>query len=799
MRHRMLKAALSFAKAGIPVFPIHSVGKDGCSCGISECSAPGKHPRTNHGFKDATTDRAQVRAWWNAWPSANIGIPTGSATDLVVLDIDHRHGGDKSLLALERRYDRVGEPTVQSGGGGQHFYLHSSDPDIRSKADVARGIDVRANGGYIVAPPSMHVSGQRYRWLRGTSPNLAMLPRIPKWLRNFLVKKQTKTTERPEQTSTTRIADGKRNVTLTSIAGAMRRFGATRGTILAALRKENRKRCEPPLDDEEVKKIARSIGRYPSLNEEDKTGSVATQIVALAKDIKLVHDAELHVFALIEIDEHREVWALRSTQFKRLLASRFYNEGGTAPSSSALNDALGVLEGRGYFESPEVKVFTRLALKEGEIWLDLCDDLWRAVQIGKHGWEIILNPPVLFRRPRGMKRLRPPKRGGSIDELRQFLNVSSEDDFVLIVSWLVASLTFKGPFPGLVLQGEAGSAKSTLARTLRSLVDPNSAPLRSTPREVRDLMIAAQNGWMIAFDNVSHLPEWLSDAMCRLATGGGFSTRQLYTDDEEKIFEAQRPILLNGIEGVATRGDLLDRCIVLYLPPIPNTQRKSEKQFWKLFRRRSPSILGALLSAVARALKTLPSINLSSHPRMADFARLATAVEGAFGWSEGTFMRAYESNRQSTNALSLEASPLVSPIRKLLSRRPFWDGTATELLQVLSRFAEEVEREQREWPRNGQVLSIHLRRIAPNLRSSGIDIRIGLKTGGSRSKRLIHIKRCALETRDKEGFTPGPYPKGISRFPRLRDACDASDARKHEKGDLASSASEASHIGDERE
>src|SRR5262249_30177683 len=136
-----------------------------------------------------------------------------------------------------------------------------------------------------------------------------------------------------------------------------------------------------------------------------------------------------------------------------------------------------------------------------------------------------------------------------------------EGDWRLVVSWLLAALRPVGPYPVLVVYGEQGSAKSSLVRVLRALVDPNTAALRRPPREERDLVIAATNGWLIALDNLSHLPDWLSDGLCCLATGSGFATRELYTDADEAIFAARRPVVLNGIEEVATRGDLLDRAI----------------------------------------------------------------------------------------------------------------------------------------------------------------------------------------------------------------------------------------------
>ena len=152
--------------------------------------------------------------------------------------------------------------------------------------------------------------------------------------------------------------------------------------------------------------------------------------------------------------------------------------------------------------------------------------------------------------------------------------------------------------------GEQGSAKSTLQRVLRALIDPNKAPIRSLPRDERDLMIAATNGWCLAFDNLSHLQDWQSDALCRISTGGGFAARELYTDQDETILDVQRPVMLNGIEEVVTRNDLLDRSIIVYLPSIPPERRQPEKRFWREFEQARPAILGAILDAVSTALAT---------------------------------------------------------------------------------------------------------------------------------------------------------------------------------------------------
>src|SRR4029078_9945389 len=205
-----------------------------------------------------------------------------------------------------------------------------------------------------------------------------------------------------------------------------------------------------------------------------------------------------------------------------------------------------------------------------------------------------------------MQPLPAPVAGGSIEALRSFLNVQSKNDFVLVVAWALAVLRDRGPYPVIVLSGEQGSAKSTFSAMLRALLDPNTAPLRALPREDRDLFIAASNGHVLAFDNVSGLPGWISDTLCRLATGGGFAVRQLYTDGDEVLFDAERPVILNGIEEIVTRPDLADRSLFLTLEPIPDDRPPPEAELRAAFEAERPRILGALLDAVVVGLKRLP-------------------------------------------------------------------------------------------------------------------------------------------------------------------------------------------------
>jgi hypothetical protein len=278
-----------------------------------------------------------------------------------------------------------------------------------------------------------------------------------------------------------------------------------------------------------------------------------TQIAACGE---LFHSATGTAFADLMVDGHRETWPIRSKRFRGWLRRRYYEATGGAPNGHAISCELDLLEARAQFDAPERHVHIRFAEHEGHIYLDLADEHWRAVEIGPDGWRVNKFPPVRFRRPAGMLPLPVPESGGSIQALWPLLNLSNRNDFVLVVAWLLAALRPGRPYPLLAISGEQGSAKTVLCKMLKALVDPNVAPVRALPREERELMIAANNGHLLAFDNLSSLPAWLSDALCRLASGGSFAVRQLYTDDEEVLFQASRPLLVNGIEDVISRADL---------------------------------------------------------------------------------------------------------------------------------------------------------------------------------------------------------------------------------------------------
>ena len=467
-------------------------------------------------------------------------------------------------------------------------------------------------------------------------------------------------------------------------------------------------------------------GEHDSDQEPGQGGrrSQATLLVEAAEQvgIQLFHTDTHDAYAIVTVGEHRETWPVKAKPFRRWLQRLFYERNGKALGAQAVQDAIGVLDGKALFEATAQPIWVRVAAHQGAIWLDLANQQWEAVEITPGGWRVVADPPVRFRRPAGIRPLPTPVPGGSLEELRGFCNVD-DDGWKLVLGFLAVCLRPAGPYPVLNLLGAQGSAKTTTARALRDLVDPAVAGLRAEPRDEHDLAIAATNSQIVGYDNLSAIPRWLSDALCRLATGGGFATRELYTDSDEALFDFQRPVILTGIEELAVRGDLADRSLLVDLAALDDTARRDEASFWADYQAAQPRILGALLDAASTALRRLPGVRLERLPRLADFALWVVAAAPSLGMDADDFLKAYEQNRAAANAMAVEASPVASVVHRFTQQHQTWMGTATQLLAALNATAPaEVDRRARTWPKNPKTLSDALRRSQPNLAKVGVRV-----------------------------------------------------------------------------
>jgi hypothetical protein len=389
---------------------------------------------------------------------------------------------------------------------------------------------------------------------------------------------------------------------------------------------------------------------------------------------------------------------------------------------------------------------------------------------------VIEEVPVRFRRSRSTRPLPIPEKNGDIELLRKFCNVRSDAEFVLLVAYTLAALRPDASYPVLVITGEQGTCKSTIFKLIVRLVDPRSPEQRSLPRNEDDLLVACKGAHLIPYDNISRMPDWLSDAICRLATGGGAGKRKLFTDEDEVLFAGRRPIMLNGIEEVAVRADLVERAVGLMLEPIPESKRRDEKELEADFRDKVPKIFGAVLDGLVFALKYHKQIEIKDKPRMADFAIWAEAGCRAY-WPAGTFLKAYRNCLAGSVALIIEGSTVGSAVQAFMSTRQRWEGTASQLLPQLSGIVGEVAAKERTWLKQANALSGSLRRVAGALRKTEIHIETARKA--HHRERLVTIKAREPEHRGKSSsasISSSAYSENSNKI-NATTAEDADDRR----------------------
>ncbi len=454
----------------------------------------------------------------------------------------------------------------------------------------------------------------------------------------------------------------------------------------------------------------------------------ATALVSFVRDrCEVFHDADKNVYA--KVNDNGEIHRLESRAFKDWMLAGFYKAEGKSARDQSVREAVATLGGVGRYDGEQREVHIRVAHHEATYYLDLGipgDN--RAVRITPGAWEIVSNPPVMFVRPDSMRPLPVPVRDGEINRLFTCVNVPT-DHRLLVIAWLIDSLRTNTPFPVLEIIGEAGSAKSTTQQVLRRLIDPNGCELRAMPKTVEDLWVGAGMTHVVSMENISHLPAQMQDALCTLATGGGFARRKLYTDSDESIINVKRPVMLNGISVSVTAQDLVDRCISIDLPLI--VERVEADALLERFDREHPRILGGLLDTFAAALARLPNVHLPAdqRPRLVEFAKLGCAVAEVMGRAGSAFMEDFNSSRTDAVHRTLDASPAAAALVEWFDAR----GRREASLSVKELHAE-VSRLKPHgaegWPKSDKGFADCLRRAAPALRQIGIDCRSLGKQGG---------------------------------------------------------------------
>ncbi|MDU4853953.1 MAG: hypothetical protein E6X72_06105 [Clostridioides difficile] len=462
-------------------------------------------------------------------------------------------------------------------------------------------------------------------------------------------------------------------------------------------------------------------------------------LIRLGSESKFFKNDMDEAFVAIEINGHTELCKVKGRQYKMWLTMKYYTETGKAPSTDAMNQALGIMEMKALFSGEQRELQLRVAELDGTIYYDLADKDWRVVKIDSNGCKILEKPPILFVRNKNMKSQVQPDFDGDIKLLLKHIRIKNPTEQILYLVYVVSCFVPSIPHPVLVFCGEKGAAKTTGLRMTRAVIDPAVRDLLIMPNGIQDLALALANNYMPCFDNLDTLSSDKSDLLCTASTGGGFSKRTLFTDDDETILSFKRCVGMNGINVVVTRADLLDRSIIEELERIDESERKEEKEIWKDFEADMPQIVGGALNTLSKAMSIYPNVKLNRLARMADFTRWGYAIAEALGIGGEAFLDAYFSNQNKSNEEAISSHPVASAIVALMKSTTNWNGTVAELLGTLERVAEieKINTHVKVWPNAAHILSRRLKEVQSNLKQVGItfDIRhMG-------TAKVINIKR----------------------------------------------------------
>lgn len=477
---------------------------------------------------------------------------------------------------------------------------------------------------------------------------------------------------------------------------------------------------EPFIKDN--KKI--NMDRLQNQNESSDHKSQADKLVQLVlnNDIELFHDIDKTGYAQIRTNGHFEYYRIRGKDFKLWLAGKYWNTQHKTVNSSSLTEALNVVEAKARFEGKKHKLHNRVAKSDKRIIYDLGN--WQGILIDKSGWaKLELLPPVFKSYSHQKVQVEPLQI--ELDEIYKifsYINVN-ESDSLLFLSDLTFSYVPDLPHPILALLGDYGTAKTTAAKVYRDLVDPSMLEVLTVPSSKVELAQIAEHNWILPFDNLYSIPNWFSDALCKIVTGDGFSKRELYTNNDDIIYSFKRKCILTSINQMLSSPDVLSRSIIFQLETIPNNKRKEENVFWKEFNRDKPMLLGAIFSLISKTLANLDKVNHKPFSRLADFEKWGCAVALALGKDEEDFISAYKFNIELQNRESIESSPVAKTIIDFVEFQDNWVGSPSELLAELKPISEKLQYgSDRKFPKDPRWLWRRIKEVKTDLHAYGIEI-----------------------------------------------------------------------------
>ncbi len=765
--------ALYYAALGFPVTACYHIVDDElgrhCSCRKREaCKEPGKHPRfaeglQEHGFRDGTSEPEEIKARWAKWPLANIALSTGTVADC--LDVDAKGDGSSTLAAYEAEYGPLPvTPTERSTAGDVHYFF-ARKAGLGREPGIRQGIDRLGTDGYVIVTPRDHISGKEYRWDEGREPWNVELAEWPESLTAWL-----NAGKRTGARAT--LAEGEQAEAQVEYARNPVSYAA------AVLAKACKAIVEAPAGDSHytTMKQARLMGGYvaggaidveeararlvaaavergtsnPERTVEDGLGDGLTAPIKLeaqaknktadekAQDFLLTIQNSINFFR----DQNGEVQAewpgsgaspINRAAVNQKIARLAYEEHKTLVSAETvklINTTLAAIT-----EDTRHPLGVRVHQPDkAGLYVDLGNG--QAVDITPEGWSVVPLPAKSFRRYSRQTALPVPDATGTVADFHALLDLvrASESDRLLLKCWLVTCLFPNISHAILSINGPKGTAKTTTATLLRSMIDPGSDSLMSNPHDLTAYAVSAEKRWVMGFDNLSYMPQWLSDGLCMSSTGGTVSKRQLYTDADEIMLDLRRVVIMTSIPQVGEREDLLDRMLMMPLTEISEQERIMEEEWASRVAALLPKALGGLYSVTAAVLAST-SARPDKLPRLADWALIASRAAEAMGYTQADFFTAWQGVTDRQTSEAADASPLVDVLEAmLLTHHGEWSGKASALLAALRTAGETltINMNGKAWPQTPRMLSVKLSEQTTSLRVHGIEVATRLLDGRTR-------------------------------------------------------------------
>ena len=462
-----------------------------------------------------------------------------------------------------------------------------------------------------------------------------------------------------------------------------------------------------------------------------------------------------YTYAAVRVDKHIETLRIKSSRFANWIARLYYTNTKNVLSTENTKNVKSILEARAVYDGQRRTLHLRVGgltdqNQNDAIYYDLANKDWSVVKITENGWQIEKSL-ILFRRysSTGIQVIPSKECPENIfDQFIDLINIK-HDRLKLLLKCYIISLFFPDiPKPIQMLYGEQGAAKTSEQEAIKDLVDPSPILTSTFPRDINELVQKMMHNYVCFFDNISFIPPWISDQLCRAVTGSGFTKRELYSDDNDIIYNFRRCLGFNGINLAATKADLLDRGIIMALERIPESKRLKDTVVKAKFAAIKPKLLGYIFDIVAKVLqvKRNGGIDIKLYPRMADFAETGEIISRCMGYQENEFLDLYHENISILTDEAIDAHPVAVAIVRFMKARSDWAGTVTQLYPELitTAYDSRIDTFGKMWPKSASILSRRINEVKTILRSKGITIESYL---ADTSTGLRGIKICKVAVR----------------------------------------------------